>query len=183
MAQSFFALLALVVAVNMALSVNSWYASLQQATIFREVQEMAQSMAVETLEIVRVRAFDQAVVDGLVMGTIADILLFSGPGAFGTSGNVPCQAFGGTAICDDLDDFHGQVARRPFVMGQDTVWFRVQLRVRYVNYDPVTGVISAATGKTPYKEVRVEVQDDWGGARTPFIRTPIYLERMFAYGF
>ncbi|CAM3314827.1 hypothetical protein [Rhodothermus bifroesti] len=183
MAQSFFALLALVVAVNMALSVNSWYASLQRATIFREVQEMAQSVAVETIEIVRVRAFDQAVVDGLVTGTSADILLFTDPAAFGTQGNALCQPFGGTATCDDLDDFHGQVARRPFVMGRDTVWFQVRLSVRYVNYDPTTQAITAATGKTAYKEVRVEVQDDWGGAMTPFIHVPIYLERVFAYGF
>lgn len=183
MAQSLFALLALVMAVNMALSVNSWYASLQRATIFRELQEMAQSVAVETLEIVRVRAFDQAVVDGLVTGSVADILLFSEPAAFGTPANALCQVFGGSALCDDLDDFHGQVARRPFGMGQDTIWFEVRLSVHYVHYDPTSGLVQAATGKTAYKEVRVEVQDDWNGALEPFISIPIYLERVFAYGF
>ncbi len=183
MGQSLFALLGLVLTVNLALSVNHWYVTLQRATIFREVQEMAQSVAVETIEIVRARAFDQAVVDGTVTGTIADILLFTDPAAFGSTGGALCQSFGGTAVCDDIDDFHNQVVRRPFVMGRDTVWFRVQLSVRYVHYDAISGIVQAVTGKTAYKEVNVSVQDDWGGTITPFVVTPIRLGRVLAYGF
>ncbi|WP_054683292.1 hypothetical protein [Rhodothermus marinus] len=183
MAQSFFALLALVLTVNFAMSVNQWYATFQRATLYREVEEMAQSVAVETMEIVRTRAFDQAIVDGTATGTAADLVLFSDSTEFGISGNATCQAFGGTATCDDLDDFHGQQVLRPFVMGQDTVWFSVDLTVRYVNWNASTGQATPASGKTFYKQVIVKVQDNWGGDLKPFLPTPIQLDRVFAYGF
>lgn len=183
MAQSLFALLALVLALNFAMSINQWYVTFQRATLYREVEEMAQSVAIETMEIVRTRAFDQAVLDGATNGTPDDLQRFTDAANFGTPGNTKCQVFGGSAICDDLDDFHGQQALRPFVMGKDTVWFNVALTVRYVNWDAETGETTPASGKTFYKEVTVAVQDTWGSMPEPFLPTPIQLSRVFAYGF
>lgn len=182
MAQSLFALLAMILAVNFAVSVNQWYVAFQRATLKREIEEMAQSVAIETMEIIRTRAFDQAVVDGLTNGTVNDLTLFSDTTDFGTPSNLHCQAFGGTATCDDIDDFHNQRVLRPFVMGQDTVWFNVGITVEYVDYNAL-GEAVRATAPTAFKRVTIAVQDDWKNTLDPFLSVPIRLQRVFAYGY
>ncbi|MDQ7039525.1 MAG: hypothetical protein Q9M35_01110 [Rhodothermus sp.] len=180
MSQTLLATLALVVAMSFTLSVYQKQHALQRATIFRELQEMAAAVGVETMEIIRTRAFDQAVVDGSVTGTPDDILLFSDSTDFGVSGT--CAAFGGTATCDDIDDFHNQQPIRPFVLGRDTIYFQVIIQVEYVEYNPAGEPVSSST-KTEYKRVKLAIQDYWKNGRHPYIPIPIKLERTFSYKF
>ncbi len=179
MSQTLFAVLALILATSFTLSVYQKQHALQKATIFRELQEMAAAVAVETMEIVRARAFDEAVVNGSTAGTTADIQLFSDTTDFGVNGL--CDAFGGTAVCDDIDDFHGQQPVRPFVLGIDTIYFKVNIHVEYVTYD-ASGEAIHSNVKTEHKRVRLSVQDYWDNL-DPYISIPIELERTFSYKF
>lgn len=152
----------------------------QNRDIRREMEEMAGSIALETIEIIRTREFDQAVVDSAVTGSLADLALFEFVGTenqFAT-GNQ-CAVFGtGSFDCDDIDDFHEMAtATRPFVLGNDTVWFAVDVDVRYV-----TDALAPATFATSNKEVTIEVKDAWADGSS-FIASPITLTRVLTYEF
>jgi hypothetical protein len=152
----------------------------QNRDVRREMEEMAGSVALETIEIIRTREFDQAVVDGLTTGTIADIAMFTflgGENHFETGHG--CSVVGaGWYDCDDIDDFHGmQTAYRPFVIGIDTVFFSVDVDVRYVS-DELAPVGYATTNK----EVTVSVKDAWGDGSS-FINSPVTLTRVLTYSF
>lgn len=182
MSQTLMALLALAVVTTFAMNVQQKHLHVQRTTIHREIQEMAASAALEAMEIIRARSFDQAVANGTTTGTPADLTLFSYNGStdhFSTG--RACQVFDtGTDVCDDVDDFHKmQTATRPFIMGEDTVLFNVDVEVSYVDAS-----FNRFNGRTFHKQVTVQVQDAWpDGSRAPFLMVPITLSRVVSYDF
>lgn len=174
------AFLAMIIVGTHALNTLRYEILVQTRDISREMSEMAGSVALETMEIIRSRAWDQAVVDGTTTGSPADLLLMelslSGDNQFPPDNH--CTIFGGADVCDDIDDFHKmKTAVRPFVMGLDTLQFSVDVTVGYVDssLDPSLVV-------TPNKEVTVMVSDYWANG-TQYLNQPVTLSRVFSYEF
>lgn len=180
MPQTLLAFLGMMIVGMYALNTQRYEMLVQNRDIRREMEEMAGSVALETMEIIRTRAFDQAVVDGSTLGELTDLLLFSFvPGENQFLTGQGCSVFGaGGDNCDDIDDFHRmKTAIRPFVLGVDTVFFAVDVDVRYV-----TDNLSPATFVTTNKEVTVKVKDYWVDG-SAYIAQPIELTRVLTYEF
>jgi hypothetical protein len=173
------AFLAMIIVGTHALNTQRYEMLVQQRDITRELEEMAGSIALETMEIVRTRAWDQAVIDSLATGTAGDLAfmeLATGQDQFATGHH--CSLFGGTDTCDDIDDFHKMHQEiRPFVMGLDTLQFTVDISVRYVD-----NTLAPSAVVTTNKEVTVEVSDYWPTG-TSYFNSPIRLSRVFSYEF
>lgn len=154
----------------------------QQRILAREVEEMAGATALEMMEIIRSFPFDEAVTDGSTSGTAADLALFTYQGSTNHfSTGKACAIFGtGSADCDDLDDFHKmQTITRPFVMGTDTVYFEVDVKVEYVDNDA-----KRHNGRTFNKQVTVYARDVWpDGATEHLLPKPVYISRVVSYNF
>lgn len=177
MPQTMLAFLAMMVVGTHALNTQRYEMLVQQRDVRREIEEMAGSVALETMEIIRVRAWDQSVVDGTAVGDASDLNLMEmldGQDQF-TVGH-DCTIFGGTDTCDDIDDFHKMdTALRPFVMGLDTLWFNVDVTVRYVDFS-----LNPSSVVTPNKEVTVSVEDFWQNGDS-YLQSPVQMSRVFSY--
>ncbi|RMF62768.1 MAG: hypothetical protein D6746_03645 [Bacteroidetes bacterium] len=182
MPQTLLAFVSMLLVTVYSLNVQQQYLANQRRDIAREIEEMAGSIAVETMEIIRARAFDQAVVDGTTTGTAADLLLFEYQGSqdhFATGHQ--CSIFGtGSDTCDDIDDFHKMAtATRPYDMGLDTLYFSVDVEVMYVDDN-----FERFDGQTFNKAVTVTVRDVWpGSTMEPYLAQPVRLSRVFSYTF
>ncbi|QXD14504.1 hypothetical protein GQ464_013840 [Rhodocaloribacter litoris] len=182
MPQTLLAFVAMMLMTTYSVSVQRQHVFMQQRDIAREIEEMAGSVALEAMEIIRTRAFDQAVLDSTVTRTLSDVDLFSFNTAqeHFTTGRA-CSVFGlGGDVCDDIDDFHRmQTATVPFPMGTDTLYFTLDVEVMYVDEN-----FERHDAPTFHKAVTVSVQDTWPGIdRTPFLNEPVRLSRVFAYEF
>jgi len=141
----------------------------EQQVVRAEMRQMAVGVAMQTMEVIRARAFDDATV-GLDDDTITTASTFS---TTFPSGN-DCAAFGGSDTCDDVDDFDEMVtATVPFKTPEFEVDFNVDVEVDYVdsNMDP-TG------GPTYGKQVTVLVQD---AGSDPFLHEPIRFSEVLTY--
>ena len=179
MGQTLLATLALVVTASFIMSLNMRHVTMRQQAMGREFEEMAVSVAVESMEIIRSRAFDDAV-QGTATTTTADVFTYTNSTNHFPTG-TECSVFGaGTDNCDDVDDFHGMTtAIRPFVLGTDTIMFTVDVDVYYVNDQ-----FQRNNGRTFNKEVVVKVRDTWpetGG--DPFMPDSVRLSRVISYQF
>lgn len=150
MQQTLLALLALMIAT--LLNFNQMQATVQneQMKIRAEMQHMALSVAQETMEIVRARAYDDATV-GIPKDSIVDVSEFTSP----FPSNNHCKVFGGSDVCDDVDDFHEmKPATIPFPTPNGDLDFIVEIEVQYVD-----STMDPAGTKTRRKEVIIWVQD------------------------
>ena len=182
MPQTLLAFVAIMLVTTYTLSVQQQYVFNQQKDVSREIEEMAGSVALEVMEVISARPFDQAVLDGTVTGTLDDLPLFSFVNATDhfTTGHA-CSVFGtGADLCDDLDDFHKmQTALIPFAMGVDTVYFNVDVEVYYVDDN-----LERVDDRSFNKAVTVTVKDTWPGSDLePYLAQPIELSRIFSYEF
>lgn len=181
MPQTLLAIAAILLVASYSLTVQQRHVMSQRTIIAREMEEMAGSVALEVMEVVRSRAFDQAVLDSLTAGTMSDVGLFSYSNNTDhfTTGNR-CSVFGtGTVDCDDIDDFHAmETATRSFVMGADSILFDVDIAVEYVDAS-----FQRYDGRSFYKQVTVRVRDAWPEGMSPFLRDEVELSRVFSYDF
>lgn len=173
MQQTLLALLALMIA--SLLNFNQMQAHLrrEQQAVRAELQQMALGVAMESMEVVRARAFDAATV-GVPEDSTVDVSNFTDT-PFST-GNK-CTAFGGTDTCDDVDDFHEMVpAKEPFDLPDAQFEFRIEIEVRYVddNLQPTGGA------KTRWKEVIISVQDVQNSGTSLMVK-PITFSEVLAY--
>jgi hypothetical protein len=181
MPQTLLAFAGILLITTHAFTVQQWSIFSQRTSIARELEEMGGAVALESMEIIRTRAFDQSVINGLVTHTLADLGLME----FDTPSNnfrtgARCSVFGtGFEDCNDIDDFHAmETARMPFIMASDTVIFAVNVEVFYV-----TDELVRANQRTFNKKVVVSVIDSWDGIQDPFLARPIQLERVMSYEF
>ena len=196
--QTLYALLGLIVATSFGLTVMERQVHLQRQAIVREMEEMAGSVAVEVMEVVRGRTFDRNVAQGLTKGLPSDVDLFD----YHNSADHFDKAFKcydnanerwRINSCDDIDDFDdmvggpGELPVIAFEMGPDeVVYFQVQVRVEYV--DLVMGadgkqVFKRKNGPSFYKRITVKVQDKWGDRVGVYIPKPVELSRVMTYNF
>ena len=114
----------------------------ESTMIQQTVDVLARGVAIERLEEITAKGFDQATVDHDVVTTSADL---TAPSDFG-----PLRDFAG----DDLDDFHQTTVTLSRRVEQDTIHFTVHAEVFYV--DEVQPYRGLATGyPTRYKQVTV----------------------------
>lgn len=176
MQQTLLALLAMALAVTFSYANQVKYVSTSQELIKAELQEMGGAAAVEALEIVRARAFDQAILDSAEITDPSDFAFVSSSEHFATGRH--CQAFGGPDVCEAVEHFHKmQTAEQPFIISRDTFYFAIDIEVEYVDVDG-----SRSSGPTTRKQVRATVRDTWpDSGRTPLLERPIRLSRVFTY--
>lgn len=182
MPQTLLAILGVMLLGTTALTIHASKAHLQSRAIAREMEEMGTSLGLEVMEVIRARAFDQAVVSKTTTGKASDLNLFTynnSTNHFPT--NRGCSVFGtGGYDCNDVDDFHKmKTATLPFVLGLDSVYFDVNVEVEYVDAST-----TRKNQRTFYKQVTVKVQDTWPvSGRNPFLPKPIEIARIFSYSF
>lgn len=164
-----------------ALTVQQWSLYSQRSNITRELEEMGGAVALETMEMIRTRAFDQAVNDGTVTQSLADLGLmeFASPYEHFRTG-LGCSIFDmGSEDCNDIDDFNKmKTAWVPFVLAEDTVLFSVDVEVYYVDDG-----LNRATARTFNKKVVVSISDVWANGQDSYLSEPIQLARVLTYDF
>lgn len=147
----------------------------QKEVVRSEMKGMAASVALQTIEVIRSRAFDAKTVD--VSKDEID-----GPGDFSdwdfTTGNrckvfVPDDESGGVE-CNDVDDFHKmETATIPFKTPRFEVQFNVDVEVHYVNES-----LQPVDQRTYRKKVIVKVQDK---GEDPHIPEPIQFSEVLTF--
>lgn len=176
------ALLGLIVATIFSFSVTEKSLHYQRAAITQEIEEMGASIGLRVMEIIRERDYESEILYPTAPLTPLD------PGAATVwdlqsrmANPLPtgraCAVFGAGAFdCNDISDFNAmKTATLPFVAGTDTLFFKVDVDVIYVESD-----LSPSPGVSFRKQVTVRVQDYWPGLNRTgaFIPTPIKLSRV-----
>ena len=176
MQQTLLALLAMALAVTFSYSNQVKYVSTSQELIAAELQEMGGAAAVEALEIVRARAYDQAILDGDEITDPTDFT-FNGIDEHFDTGRH-CEAFGGSDECEAVEHFHKmQTAEQPFIISRDTFYFAIDIEVEYVDANG-----DRSSVPTTRKKVQTTVRDTWpDSGREPFLERPVRLSRVFSY--
>jgi hypothetical protein len=168
MKQTLLSLLAMLVA--MFLSFNQMQASLQsqEQTVRAEMQMMALGVAMQTMEVVRARAFDAATkdVESNYLDPKEDDFSTKSEGDFGRSGNCTLytnedgETYPKSSVdCKAIEEFHKKEGVVPFLLEKESLDFNVSIGVYYVcaNFKRVKdGSCSAPTRR---KEVVVKVRD------------------------
>ncbi len=182
MQQSMLALLGLIVATIFSFSVTEKTLHYQRAAIVQEVEEMGASVGLRAIEVIRERPFESEILTPtgtklpleLDKASVADLtarLATAMPQGRG------CAVFGaGTDPCADVSAFNQmKTATMPFLAGADTLFFKVDVRVHYVD-----AALDSSATVTFRKLVTVEVRDYWPHSkRTGFyIPQPITLSRV-----
>ena len=174
MQQTLLALLALMTASFLSFTQMNAIVKSEREMVRSELEEMATGIAMQSMEVVRARLFDDALV-GIPADSSVDVSDFT-PGPF-TTGNE-CKPFGGTDTCDDIDDFHEMVpATVPFTLPDDQINFKVEVEVRYVDsaMQPTGGT------QTIRKEVVIYVQDIPPAGGEVMLKQPIEFSETLAY--
>jgi hypothetical protein len=175
MDQTLLALLALIIA--SVFSFNQERAVMQGrvAMVDAEMEVMASGVALQVMEYVGSKAFDDQTADGEKVTEAASLTSFGGFGVAGRCDVVaPINTEYPYQACDDLDDFHAMETEPvPFMLKSETLSFDVTVEVHYVHADG-----SAASGQTFDKKVVVSVQQS--GA-VSYLAAPVVLSRTFSY--
>lgn len=181
MQQTLLALLALLVV--MLLNFSQMQASVrgQQHDIGAEYQQMALGVSMQTMEVIRSRAYDAATI-GLPKGEYAGPSDFAAESDFGITGDCQLHPSGSGGDCTTVDDFHGTQGPVPYALAGDSIQFEVTVEVYYVcaNLERAseTGTCSSPTHR---KEVVVSTQDAAPDGDDPRLFEPIRYTEVIAY--
>ena len=144
----------------------------QRQVIRSEMEGMAASVALQTVEVIRARAFDAKTAD-TPKDEISSPSDLSDPDF--TTGNQ-CEVFfpENGAECNDVDDFHKmKTATIPFKTPEFEIQFKVDVEVQYVNQS-----LQPVDQRTYRKKVIVKVQDK---RDDPYLPTPIQFSEVLTF--
>ena len=144
----------------------------QREVVRSEMEGMAASVAMQTLEVIRARAFDAKTVD-VSKDEIDSASDFSDADF---SEGSRCEVFfpEDGVDCDDVDDFHKmETATIPFKTPEFEVQFYVDVEVQYVNKS-----LQPVSYPTYRKKVVVKVQDK---GEDPYIPKPIQFSEVLTF--
>lgn len=194
MQQTLLSLLALLIVT--LLSFSQQQSSIQgQHQAFRgELEQMALGVAMQTMEVVRARAFDRAVL-GLPPEAYADPkednfackddLSCEADGddsnGFGVEGNCRIHPDAGGTDCAAIEEFHGTEGEVPFQLADGTFAFDVEIEVHYVCDTLERASEGGCTPPTSRKEVVVQVQDVAADGAAPRLYRPIQYSEVITY--
>jgi hypothetical protein len=144
----------------------------QKEVVRSEMEGMAASVAMQTIGVIRTRAFDAKTVN-VSKDEIDGPEDFTDPDF--TIGNQ-CKAFfpDTGAVCSDVDDFHKMnTAIVPFKTPEFEVQFKVDVEVQYVNQN-----LQPVAQRTYRKKVIVKVQDR---GENPHLPKPIQFSEVLTF--
>lgn len=172
MQQTLLALLALMTVTFLNFNQTQSKLHHQKEVVRSEMEGMAASVALQTIEVIRTRAFDAKTAN--VPKEEID-----GPSDFSdwdfTTGNR-CKVFFPKkgVVCNDVDDFHKmETATIPFKTPEFEVQFNVDVEVHYVNAS-----MQPVNQRTYRKKVIVKVQDK---GENPHLPKPIRFSEVLTF--
>jgi len=177
MQQTLLAILALMVAVFLSFGQMQSSQRFQDQSVRGEMEQMALGVGMQTIEVVRARVFDSA-----VLGTGDDVVLepsvFSDiPGSLSEDCRLhPGQNDSNVQDCKTIEEFNGTTGTVPFPLATDSVDFEVEVEVDYVCAD-----LEPCSGPTARKKVTVFVQDASPDGQPHILPEPIRYSEVFAY--
>ena len=210
MGQTLYAIAALLAATSFSYTVMQRQVHMQRNGIAREVEEMASTVALEAMEVIRARTFDhyeamcekygenssECKLDG-DSGDINEFTYRKNSDHFPE--NNLCY-WSGIAwwydgeyhqfwrdACDDIDDYHKMTpAKIKLPMGDENteVEFYVEVEVQYVA--PMangTKEFVRKSERTAYKQITVKVRDKWEDNVGVYIPEPVTLSRVMGYDY
>ncbi|WP_103021308.1 hypothetical protein [Salinibacter altiplanensis] len=169
MQQTLLALLALMMATFFNFNQMQTELQKQRQVVRSEMEQMALGVSMQTMEVIRARAFDEATVGG-TKERITDPSKFKN--SFETG--MACQAFGGSQTCDSVGDFHDmKPSTETFETPEFDMEFTVEVEVHYVDAS-----MQEVAGPTFRKEVVIYIQD---AGDDPFLTDPIRFSEVLSY--
>jgi hypothetical protein len=177
MQQTILALLALLIASFFTLSQAQSSLQSQKQALRGEIEQMALGIGMQSMEMVRARAFDSA-----VLGTGEDVIL--DPSNFSdipNDLNYNCrlhasQNDGDVQDCQTIEEFNKTTGTVPFSITGGEIDFEVEIEVQYVCED-----LEPCTGPTSRKKVDVYVQDASPDGQSSRLSEPIRYSEIFTY--
>ncbi len=147
----------------------------RRAMLDDELEVMASGVALQTLEYIGTKSFDEATVSGVVVD-VDDLTL-----GFPSDQRCPLEALneGAPAYddCDDLSDYHQiQWEAVPFAVQSDTILFEVTADVGYVDQSH-----SRTPSRTFNKEIVVTVRQRVQDGERSLLRQPVAIARTYSY--
>lgn len=181
MQQTLLALTALFAAMSLSFSQMQGSAWSQKRSIRAETEQMALGVAMQTMEVVRARAFDAATL-GVPDEEHVSPSKFTAENDFGIMGDCKLYSDGSGTNCEAIEDFHGTTGEVPFPLADDTFRFTVDIEVRYVcaTLEPAS-TSGACAPPTSRKEVLVKVQDTQPDGVAHRLPEPIEYSQVLAY--
>lgn len=175
MQQTILALLALMIAALFSYNQDRSLIRLREAMIDTEMEVMASGVALQVMEYIGRKAFDDETTDGERVTTVAAL---TGAAGFGVSGKcdvvAPIQTVTPYSECDDIDDFHQMASIQvPFILKADTMYFSVSADVKYVD-------ANGNESMTPTFDKQVVVYVRHNGDKQ-YLKSPVMLSRTFSY--
>lgn len=181
MRQTLLALVALAAAMLFSYQQMRASARSQSEAYKAEMEQMALGVGMQTMEVVRARAFDAATL-GVPDETIVPTGEFTLESGFGIAGDCQLYPGGSGTDCTAVEEFHGTSGEVPFPLPSKPFWFDVAIEVHYVCANMERASTSGAcTAPTSRKEVVITVQDDPSGGGSPRLPEPISYTEVFSY--
>lgn len=187
MHQTLFAIVGLMTVTLLSLNQQRSAIETRRAMLDDEMELMASGIALQAMEYIGTKSFDQATTD--LEGTASNPGRLSPVGASikNLTSIIPTdrkcallpsrEGTGTYENCDDLSDFNEMEWESiPFVMGEDTVMFEVTARVNFINDNRV--VLSSGTASN--KEVAVIVRQLYEPGVRSLLRHPISVTRTYS---
>lgn len=181
MPQTLLAMLALMLATLLAINQQRMRVETQRAMLDDELEVMATGIALQSMEYIGTKAFDQqtTAANNLFGRLIDDEDELTAH--FPTERRCPLlpddEGRAGYDTCDDINDYNAmQWERVPFVVGADTIAFEVRAEVYYLN-----DARERTSQRYFNKEVVVTVQQVVEGDEPMLLRRPVQVSRMFSY--
>lgn len=185
MQQTLLSLLALLIATF--LSFNQMQADIQsqKQTVQAELAQMGLGVAMQTMEVVRARAFDAATIgipEEEYLDPEADGFALKSEGEFGGTGDCLLHPEGSGVDCNTVEEFHGTSGEVPFTLAGNTFPFTVEIEVHYVCSNLERASDSAqCSPPTSRKEVVMNVQDSQPDGEAHYLHEPLVYSEVIAY--
>ena len=147
----------------------------RRAMLDDELEVMASGVALQTLEYIGTKSFDEATVSGVVVD-VNDLTA-----GFPSDQRCPLEASKegayGYDTCDDLSDYHDIIWEVvPFAVQSDTIFFEVTADVGYLDSSH-----SRTASRTFNKEVVVTVRQRVADGERSLLRQPVNIARTYSY--
>ncbi|MFP4229068.1 MAG: hypothetical protein ACLFTE_09600 [Salinivenus sp.] len=195
MQQTLLSLLALLIVTLLSFSQQQSSIQGQQQAFRAELEQMALGVAMQTVAVVRARAFDQAVLglpdeefadpkeDSFACkeDTNCDVDSGDESNSFGVEGNCRIHPDADGRNCNVIEEFHETTGEVPFQIAEGTFAFDVEIEVHYVCEDLSRASDGGCTPPTNRKEVVVSVQDVGAEGALPRLPRPIEYSEVITY--
>lgn len=175
MPQTLMAILAMMTVTLASVHQQRTLVETRRAMLDDEMEVMASGIALQALEYIGTKAFDQATVSGVVVDV--DDLTLSFPNDQRCPLEASKESNAAYDTCDDLSDYHNiQWEVVPFAVEGDTIHFEVTTDVGYLDQSHLR-----TSSRTFNKEVVVTVRQRVADGERALLRRPIAIARTYSH--